>query len=105
MGGAAADGATGRRRSIFGKLRGGGDREKVKERRKSEIGANGLIRMKVVYMPRREYLKFFSRNVKGEYTGTEPFRHWTEEELEREFGQYQPPPPPALKGFDPFRFR
>jgi hypothetical protein len=45
---------------------------------------------KVVYMPRREYLRFFARGPKGEYTGTEEFRRWSEEELEREFGRYRP---------------
>lgn len=48
--------------------------------------------MKVVYMPRREYLKFFARGLKGEYIGTEPYRRWTEDELEESYGQYKPPP-------------
>jgi hypothetical protein len=86
---------SGRRKSIFGKFKG--------DRRKNEIGPNGFIKMKVVYMPRRDYLKWFARDLKGDYIGSDPFRQWSEEELEREFGQYQPPPPPKVKGFDPFR--
>lgn len=45
---------------------------------------------KVVYMPRREYLKYFAKDEKGEYIGTEPYKKWTEEELEAEFAQYKP---------------
>jgi hypothetical protein len=48
--------------------------------------------MKVVYMPRRDYLKFFARGLKGEYIGSEPWRRWSEEELEERFAQYKPPP-------------
>ncbi|KUJ11187.1 uncharacterized protein LY89DRAFT_654925 [Mollisia scopiformis] len=46
--------------------------------------------MKVAFMPRREYLKYFARGVQGEYIGTEPYRRWSEEELEREFGRFKP---------------
>lgn len=45
---------------------------------------------KVVYMPRGEYLKYFARGLKGEYTGSEPHRRWTEEELEEQFGKFKP---------------
>jgi hypothetical protein len=45
---------------------------------------------KVVYMPRREYLKFFARDVNGVYRGSEPYRMWTETELEETFGKYKP---------------
>lgn len=44
---------------------------------------------KVVFMPRREYKKYFAKDKEGQYIGTEPQREWTEEELEDEFGQYQ----------------
>lgn len=86
---------TSRRKSIFSKLKG--------DRKNSDIGPNGLIKMKVVFMPRRDYLKHFARGLKGEYIGTEPQRQWSEDELDREFGQYQPPPKEKVKGFDPFR--
>lgn len=41
-------------------------------------------------MPRKEYLKHFARGTGGEYIGTEEYRRWTEEELEREFGGNKP---------------
>lgn len=44
---------------------------------------------KVVYMPRNVYLKHFARGLKGEYTGSEPYRRWSEEELEEQFGKYK----------------
>lgn len=44
---------------------------------------------KAVWMPRREFKKFFAKDKDGQYIGTEPQREWTEEELEEEFGQYQ----------------
>jgi hypothetical protein len=43
---------------------------------------------KTVWMPRREYKKYFARDKDGKYVGTEPQRVWTEEELQNEFGQY-----------------
>ena len=43
---------------------------------------------KVVFMPRREYKKYFAKDNAGNYIGTEPQREWTEEELTAEFGQY-----------------
>ncbi len=46
--------------------------------------------LKVVYMPRKEYLKWFARDEKGVYIGTEEHRRWTEEELDTEFGKYKP---------------
>ncbi|KAF4635419.1 hypothetical protein G7Y89_g2658 [Cudoniella acicularis] len=63
------------KKGLMGKLKG-------KKKNKDKDG-KGLV--KVVYMPRREYLKYFARGLKGEYTGTEPERRWSEEELEREF--------------------
>jgi hypothetical protein len=69
----------GKRKSFLGRLK--GDKKKEEE---------GVIKMKVVYMPRRDYLKWFARDLKGTYIGTEPQRQWNEDELEKEFGQYQP---------------
>jgi hypothetical protein len=43
---------------------------------------------KTVWMPRRDYKKYFAKDKDGNYIGTEPRREWTEEELEDEFGQY-----------------
>lgn len=75
------DGAEGKKRraSFLGKLKGG-------DKKKDE--GKGL--MKVVYMPRGDYLKWFARGLKGEYIGSEPYRQWTEDELESSFGQYKP---------------
>jgi len=70
-----------RRSSLFGKLKGGD---------KKKDDGKGLT--KVVYMPRRDYLKHFARGLRGEYIGTEPYKRWTEEELEQEFGKYKPAP-------------
>lgn len=41
-------------------------------------------------MPRKEYLKYFARGPDGDYIGTEPYRRWSEEELEKEYGSYRP---------------
>jgi len=49
--------------------------------------------MKVVRMPRREYLRYFARDSNHQYIGTEPEREWTAEELQEKFGQYQDLPP------------
>lgn len=40
-------------------------------------------------MPRRDYKRHFARDRDGNYVGTEPEREWYEDDLEREFGQYQ----------------
>lgn len=45
---------------------------------------------KVVYMPRREYLKWFARDLEGKYIGTEPYKKWEEDELDEMFAQYKP---------------
>lgn len=75
----------GRRKSFLGKLRGEG-------RKKNGSGEKeGVLKVKVVFMPRREYKKFFARGVQGEYVGSEPERSWTEEELDEMFGMYRPP--------------
>jgi len=52
---------------------------------------------KVVYMPRREYQKYFARGLSGEYIGSEPYRQWTLEELEETYGQYKPAAKPGRK--------
>lgn len=75
-----------RRGSIMGKLRG------KKEDKKAEEGF-----VKVIYMPRRDYIKNFKRDEKNEYCGTEPYRRWTEEELEESFGKYKPAPPVNMR--------
>lgn len=73
--------AKGRRKSFMAKLKGD-------KKEKREESGKGLV--KVVYMPRREYTKFFARDLKGEYIGSEPYRQWTEGELEAAFKQYKP---------------
>jgi len=56
--------------------------------RKEEDTGKGIT--KVVFMPRREYLRFFAKDEKGDYIGSEPKREWTEAELEETFGKYKP---------------
>lgn len=51
-------------------------------------------KLRVVYMPRREYLKYFAKDDDGNYIGTEPQRSWTDEELDEIFTQHVPPPLP-----------
>lgn len=46
-------------------------------------------RIKVIEMPKREYLKHFARDGKGDYMGTETERDWTEEELDLNFSEYK----------------
>merc|ERR1739842_241870 len=40
-------------------------------------------------VPRREHQRYFARDYKGNYIGTEPERLWNEAEVEAMFGQYQ----------------
>lgn len=54
---------------------------------------------KVVYMPRGEYLKHFARDYDGNYIGTEPYKRWTEEELEKSFGHHRPVKRPQRRGW------
>lgn len=61
--------------------------KKLKGEPKKEEG-KGLT--KVVYMPRRDYLKWFARDLEGKYVGTEPYKKWEEDELEETFKQYKP---------------
>ncbi|RFU25121.1 hypothetical protein B7463_g11216, partial [Scytalidium lignicola] len=44
--------------------------------------------VKIVGMPRKDYFKYFARDVNNVYIGTEPERFWTEKELDAEFGRY-----------------
>jgi hypothetical protein len=68
----------GRRGSFLKKLKGEAPKDEGK----------GLT--KVVYMPRRDYLKWFARDLEGKYIGTEPYKKWEEDELEEAFKQYKP---------------
>jgi hypothetical protein len=45
---------------------------------------------RVVYMPRRDYLKYFAKDENGNYIGSDPYRRWTEGELEEQFAKYKP---------------
>jgi len=45
--------------------------------------------VQLVKVPRREHRRYFARDYKGNYIGTEPERLWNEEEVEAMFGQYQ----------------
>ncbi|KAM3085498.1 hypothetical protein ACMFMG_002571 [Clarireedia jacksonii] len=65
---------------------------KEKKDKEKSVEHDGPRRItKVVYMPRRDYYKWFARGQGGEYIGTEPHKRWTEEELETTFGRYRPP--------------
>ncbi|RMZ33910.1 hypothetical protein D0859_01928 [Hortaea werneckii] len=48
--------------------------------------------VRLVKVPRREHQRYFARDYKGNYIGTEPERLWNEEEVEAMFGQYQDRP-------------
>jgi len=61
-----------RRKSFLGRLKG-----------EKDFGP-----VKVVYMPRGEYLKYFARDQDAQYIGSEPEREWTEEELDDTYGKY-----------------
>jgi hypothetical protein len=78
----------GRRGSFMSKLKG----EVV-------IKEDGKGLTKVIYMPRRDYLKWFARDLEGKYIGSEEYRQWGEEELEETFGKYKPVP--MKKGYRP----
>ena len=69
---------------FFGKFKGkkGGDELDALGQKK------GITR--VVYMPRRDYLKYFAKDENGNYIGSEPYRRWTEGELEEQFAKYKP---------------
>jgi len=51
------------------------------------VGSSSDVR--VVRMPRGEYLKHFARDRYNVYIGTEKERIWTDEELELRFGRYR----------------
>ncbi|KAL3427593.1 hypothetical protein PVAG01_01102 [Phlyctema vagabunda] len=57
------------------------------------------VMTKVIFMPRGEYLKFFARDQKGDYIGSEPHRQWTEKELEERYGKFKPVLTKARKGW------
>ncbi|KAK2629432.1 hypothetical protein QTJ16_000252 [Diplocarpon rosae] len=77
----ASDVRNAERKGLFSKLKGNKKDGEAKDKM-----------LKVVYMPRREYQKFFARDEKGRYVGTEEHRRWTEDELEAEFAKYKPEP-------------
>jgi hypothetical protein len=60
------------------------------KRIKGDKKNDGKGRTKVVFMPRRDYLKWFARDLRGEYTGTAPYKQWTEDELDEMFRPYRP---------------
>lgn len=85
-GGASGEAASGsgKRRKSFAKIfssssKSGGSDSK-----------NGKGITKVVFMPRREYIKYFAKDNNGNYCGTEPYRQWTEGELDEKYGEYRP---------------
>ena len=51
-------------------------------------------KLRVVYMPRSDYLKYFAKDDDGNYVGTEPQKSYTDEELDEMFARYVPPPLP-----------
>lgn len=51
-------------------------------------------KLRVVYMPRRDYLKYFAKDDNGNYVGMEPQKSYTDQELDDMFAQYVPPPMP-----------
>ena len=63
-------------------------------RRKSLLGrlksnSTAKTKLKIVLMPRSECERFFARDEKGSYIGTEEQRTWTEQELEDRYGKYK----------------
>ncbi|KAH8591898.1 hypothetical protein B0O99DRAFT_631250 [Bisporella sp. PMI_857] len=59
-----------------------------RRKEKKDSGKTGL--MKVVFMPMRDYNKWFAKDNDGVYIGTGPSREWNEDELEEKFGAYRP---------------
>jgi len=49
---------------------------------------NSQENIKVVRMPRSEYLRHFKRDKAGNYVGTEEERSWTGGELDERYGKY-----------------
>jgi hypothetical protein len=71
----------------------GGFLSTLKGKKESEgLNENGERKgiTKIVYMPRRDYLKYFAKDENGAYIGSELYKKWTEEELEEEFAKYRP---------------
>ncbi|MCJ1227917.1 hypothetical protein MMC12_004576 [Toensbergia leucococca] len=54
-------------------------------------------KFRTLKMPRGEYLRYFARDEKNAYIGTEPERSWTDKDLEEKFGMYQNLPPTQWK--------
>ncbi|RMY29365.1 hypothetical protein D0865_15537, partial [Hortaea werneckii] len=52
-------------------------------------GSASVEGVQLVKVPRRDHRRYFARDYKGNYIGTEPERLWNEEEVEAMFGQYQ----------------
>jgi hypothetical protein len=69
---------TGKKRSSFAKIF------------KSSSTDESTNTTKVVFMSRHDYQRYFARDEKEECIGTEPYKRWTEEELDERFGQYRP---------------
>ncbi|RDW60164.1 hypothetical protein BP5796_11770 [Coleophoma crateriformis] len=59
---------------------------------------------KVVFMPRGEYLRFFARDNSGNYIGSEPYKQWTEKELNDRYGKFKPNFKREKKGWVNFVF-
>ena len=57
-----------------------------------------MNRYTAIKMPRKEYKKYFARDRNGDYAGTEPEREWSQEDLDREFAQYQEMPLRSIPG-------
>ncbi|KAH7318987.1 hypothetical protein BKA65DRAFT_513608 [Rhexocercosporidium sp. MPI-PUGE-AT-0058] len=57
--------------------------------RRIQISQKEVSDIKVVRMPRSDYLKYFARDKNNNYIGSEPERNWTKQCLEEEFGMYQ----------------
>lgn len=73
----ARDGEEGMKKGLLGRFKIG---------KKEEGNEKGIT--KVVYMPRRDYQRYFARDPKGVYIGSEPYRRWTQEELEEKFAKF-----------------
>lgn len=46
-------------------------------------------RYTAVKMPRGDYKRYFARDKDGNYAGSEPQREWDEEDIKRDYAQYQ----------------
>ena len=55
-------------------------------------------RYTAIKMPRKDYKRYFARDKDGNYAGTDPEREWSEEDLKRDFGEYQDMPLRSIPG-------